>query len=83
MFALFVDTTNAFGSVSHRVIWSLLRACGFPEKDVLFMEELYRGNSFAVSGAFGETAEIFTKVGVNQGDITSPLIWNLVINALL
>ena len=83
MFALFVDTTNAFGSVSHRVIWSLLRAYGLPELDVQFLEKLYHGNSFAVSGPFGKTAEISTHAGVNQGDITSPLIWNLVINALL
>lgn len=83
MFALFVDTTNAFGSVSHRVIWSLLRAYGIPETDVQFLEKLYQGSSFAVSGPFGKTAEIHTHAGVNQGDITSPLIWNLVINALL
>ena len=34
-------------------------------------------------GPFGDTAEVFTHAGVNQGDITSPLLWNLVINAML
>ena len=47
------------------------------------MERLYEGSRFHICGAFGTTADVHTLAGVNQGDITSPLLWNLIINALL
>ena len=83
LYALWIDTTNAFGSVSHEVLWSILAGYGFKEKEVEYLRTLYQGSRFRVLGPFGDTAEIYTHAGVNQGDITSPLLWNLVINAML
>ena len=83
IYALFLDTKNAFGSVSHSVIWSSLKGYGFPGAEVDFLERLYAGNRFSVAGSFGSTVEIHTHAGVGQGDITSPLLCNLVQNAML
>ena len=47
------------------------------------LERQFSDSRFRVKGGFGETAEVYTHAGVGQGDITSPLLWNLVINALL
>ena len=83
LYALWIDTTNAFGSVSHEVLWSILEGYGFKTAEVDFLRSLYADSRFRVRGPFGDTAEVFTHSGVNQGDITSPLLWNLVVNALL
>ena len=83
LYALWIDTTNAFGSVSHEVLWSILEGYGFKPGEVAYLRALYSGSRFQVRGPFGDTAEVFTHAGVNQGDITSPLLWNLVINAML
>ena len=83
LYALWIDTTNAFGSVSHQVLWSILKGYGIPPEEVDFLATLYSGNRFHVSGSFGTTADVFTHAGVGQGDITSPLLWNLVINVML
>ena len=61
----------------------MLRAYGLPESDVCFLERLYQGSRFAVAGPYGQFAQIHTHAGVNQGDITSPLLWNLIVNVLL
>jgi hypothetical protein len=81
IYAMFVDTSNAFGSVSHRVLCSLLWAYGLPKDDVKFFKQLYNGSRFHVCGPFGTTADVHTMAGVNH--ITFPLLWNLVINASL
>ena len=51
LYALWLDTKNAFGSVSHQVLWSILRGYGFPDAEVDFLEALYAGNRFRISGA--------------------------------
>ena len=48
-----------------------------------FLRAINSNNRFHVSGPFGVTADIHTHAGVGQGDITSPLLWNLVINVML
>ena len=83
LYALWLDTANAFNSVNHQVIWSILRGYGLSPTDVAFLESIHQGNRFSVSGPFGETAQVHMHAGVGQGDITSPLLWNLVINALI
>ena len=64
-------------------MWSILRAYGIPKEDVAHLENQFEGSKFRVKGGFGLSAEIHTHAGVGQGDIVSPLLWNLVINALL
>lgn len=83
MYALFIDTANAYNSLNHDVLWSILRGYGLPETDVLFLENIYSGNRFTVAGPFGQTAQIHTHAGVPQGDVTSPLLWNLAMNAMI
>ena len=83
LYVLWIDTTNAFCSINHKVLWSILRAYGIPELDVRHLEKQFADSRFRVTTGFGSTAEVHTHAGVGQGDITSPLLWNLVINALL
>ena len=83
LYTLWIDTTNAFGSVSKDVLWSIIAGYGFKPAEVAFMRSVYEGSRFRVRGPFGDTANVFTHAGVNQGDITSPLLWNLVVNAML
>ena len=83
IYSLWIDTTNAFCTVNHRVLWSVLKAYGIPGQDVDYLERLYSGSRFSVQGPFGRTGQVHTHAGVNQGDVASPLLWNLVVNALL
>lgn len=81
--ALYLDTKNAFGSVSLQVVWSILRGYGIPKEDVDFLKALHGNDSFRVSGQFGQSASIRTYAGIPQGCPSSPLLWNLVVNAML
>ena len=65
------------------MLWSILKGYGFKPEEVDYLQTLYTGSKFRIRGPFGDTADVYTHAGVNQGDITSPLLWNLVINAML
>ena len=80
---LWLDFSNAFNSVSHRVLFDILAAYGLPAQDVNLLRKLYEGLWYTVSNSFGTSAVCPLQRGVKQGDVTSPVLFNLVINILL
>eukprot|EP00961_Rhodomonas_salina_P008554 116514-Rhodomonas_salina.1 len=56
IFAVWIDTTNAFASVNHGVIWSILHTYGLSAEDTAFLLSIHRGSFFRVTRQFGLTA---------------------------
>lgn len=78
-YVVFVDFKAAFDSVNHGLLYEKLERAGIEETTVNRVKFLYNNAYFKHGG--GSKAPI--NVGVHQGSLTSPLLFNLYINDLL
>ena len=79
----FIDFRAAFDSVDREMTYKIMKLYGLPQKVVNFIRNSYEGFKCCVK-AEGEKAEIFdAKTGVRQGDVWSPILFDLVINYVL
>ncbi|XP_052132567.1 uncharacterized protein LOC127752068 [Frankliniella occidentalis] len=78
-----LDLRNAFGSVPHSVIFSILKQHGVPPALISIIEDLYKDCSTTLSTAAGETRSVPMLSGVKQGDPLSPIVFNLAIELLI
>lgn len=78
-----IDFADAFGSVSHKLIYKALTSIGFPEDFCGLIKNLYNNNttSFLVKGQLSK--EIHIEKGVRQGCPLSPLLFNICLDPLL
>ena len=83
LMATFIDLKNAFGSVSHHLIFDMLRAVKVPTFFLDYMFSFYSQLSVTVMCDYWKTASISFQRGVFQGDTLSPIIFLLVFNPLL
>ena len=79
---LYLDIKNAFNAVNHRVIFSSLEACGFPQADVDLFRRLYTGTWYSVGNPFGESAACYLRRGMKQGDPPSSTMFTIVFNPM-
>ena len=80
---LYMDFTNAFGSVDHPRMIALLEDLGFPADCVDIVGNMYTGARTAFITPAGLTGEIPIGRGNIQGDTLSPLIFLCFIEPLL
>ena len=78
----FVDLEKAFDRVPREVLWWALRRVGVDEWIVNVIKAMYEGATTAVKFKSGESREFGVKVGVHQGSVLSPLLFNIVLEAL-
>ena len=80
---LWLDLKNAFGSVSHDLLWEMMRRLGVPLDFTTLCQEIYSGSSQRVRCEAGWTDDIPITVGIKQGCPLSPLLFNLALEGLL
>lgn len=80
--AIFVDLEKAFDRVPRELIYEALRAHQVPEEYVLIIKDMYFNINTVVRCAAGESERFDIQVGVHQGSVLSPLLFNLVMNCL-
>jgi hypothetical protein len=74
-FFAWLDLRNAFGSISHEVIYSTLTHMGFPESLVDLIKDIYSDATTTVkTSKFDETDPIEVNAGVKQGCPISPIL---------
>lgn len=79
----YIDFKKAFDSIWRKGLWRVLRNLGFPEKLVRLLENMYEGTFSAVRSK-GELSDWFeTTVGVLQGCVLSPLLFNIFLEAVI
>ena len=80
---MFLDLKNAFGSVSHRLIFDMLNIVKVPNFFSCYVESFYSLLLVVISTKNWETEPIPFQRGVFQGDTQSPIIFLLAFNPLL
>jgi ribonuclease HI len=81
LFCCYLDFANAFNSVDHAALWRWLRELNVPDIDLL--QSLYSGAYYQADLPYGRSAEVVLSRGQKQGDKSSPLLFDLIFNALL
>ena len=73
----FIDYAKAFDCVDHNKLWKILKEMGRPDHRTCLLRNLYAGQEATVRTGH-ETMDLFqTGIGVHQGCILSPYLFNL------
>ena len=85
LYICFVDFQKAFDSVWRRGLWQVMRHLGYDRKIIRLLESMYRNTSSSVRvGTKGELTNWFeTLVGVLQGCVLSPLLFNIMLEVVM
>lgn len=85
LYICYVDFQKAFDSVWRRGLWQTMRHLGYDRKVIRLLESLYRSTKSAVRvGTKGEVSNWFeTMVGVLQGCVLSPLLFNIMLEVVM
>ena len=83
LFLAWLDIRNAFGSVPHATIRSVLRHIGVPADLVTLVLNAYTGATSVIRTPQGDTPAIPLRAGVKQGCPLSPILFNLCIELIL
>ena len=80
LYACFVDYKAAFDSVDRTILWETLEKYGIPSKYINLIKEGYNGFEACVlvDGTPSDWFEV--EGGVKQGDVPSPMLFNVLID---
>ena len=82
LYIAFIDLQKAFDTVNRELLWTLLEKFGTPPKFLTILRKLHDGMTATVL-ASGERSEPFSiDVGVKQGCVIAPVIFNIFISAI-
>ena len=83
LFACFVDLRKAFDTVPRtKMFYSLLKDYQIGGNFLKILQEIYRGNQVYIKLSEGLLAPIKTSIGLKQGCVFSPILFNLFINKI-
>ena len=83
LFVCYIDFRKAFDSIWRKGLWRVMRNMGYPEKIVRLLEGLYSGTFSAVRIGADLTEWFETIVGVLQGCMLSPLLFNIFLEIIM
>ena len=73
----------AFDTINREVLWQLLELYGCPAKFVSILRQYHEGMETRVAVGGGESAPFKVKVGVKQGCVIAPVLFNLYIMSVV
>ncbi|XP_063627476.1 uncharacterized protein LOC134798981 [Cydia splendana] len=79
---VFIDLEKAFDRVPRKLVWQALRAQKVPEYFIYLIQDMYNDVSTRVKTLAGLSNAFEVKVGVHQGSVLSPFLFNLVMDYL-
>ena len=82
MYALFVDLRKAYDMVHPKALWAVLRHMGVPEIIVSLLEDWSMKRITTMHRDGVASAPWHMSMGVGQGDVLSPLLFNFFIESL-
>lgn len=78
-----MDVSKAYDSVSIEVLEAALHRIHMPPKAIRYILNQLGKRKVTFSTSYGQTEELHPESGLPQGDIGSPLLWNIVYDSLL
>ena len=73
----FIDYAKAFDCVDHNKLWKILKEMAIPDHLICLLRNLYSGQEATVRTGHGTTDWFQIGIGVRQGCILSPCLFNL------
>ena len=80
LFVLFIDLKSAFSSVEHKLLWDKLNKIGVSAKILNIIKDMYDKATLQVKVGNDHSNPYKVTRGVLQGEILSPLLFNLFIS---
>ena len=77
IYFFFIDCAKAFDCVDHKKLWEILQEMGIPNHLTCLLRNLYAGQEATVRTGQGTTKWFQIGIGVHQGCILSPCLFNL------
>ena len=77
-----VDLTRAFDTVNRDLLWNILRKFGCPPTFIAMLQRFHTGMCAQVVMAGSQSSSFPVEVGVKQGCVLAPIIFNLLLVAI-
>ena len=82
-YLVWLDLKDAYGSVSHDILFHVMKLAGLKGKTVEVVKDFYHLSTTSVRTKSNSTAPIRIERGVKQGCPLSPILFNLVMEVLI
>lgn len=83
LYLVFIDFEKAFDTLDHTTIWNALACKGTPPKIISLIQGLYTEATCKVLHEDQLSDQINVAVGVRQGCVLSPLLFNIVLDVVM
>ena len=82
LYMAFVDLTKAFDTVNQDLNWNILQKFGCPPTFIAILQQFHTGVCAQVVMAGSQSSSFPVEVGVKQGCVLAPIIFNLLLVAI-
>ena len=83
LYVCYIDFRKAFDSIWRKGLWHVMRHLGYPDKIIRILENAYK-DTFSAVRVDGDLSDWFnTIVGVLQGCVLSPLLFNIFLEVVI
>ena len=83
LYLAFVDLTKVFDTVNQDLLWNILRKFGCPPTFIAILQQFHTGMCAQVVMAGSQSSSFTVEVGVKQGCVLAPIIFNLLLVAII
>ena len=77
LYMVFIDIKKAYDTVNREMLWNIMHKFGCPDKFISIVRAFHDGMKASVSVGGNETAPFNVELGVKQGCVIAPILFNI------